>query len=111
MARYAMIRANIVENVVEWDGGNEWSPPSGMNARKIDGVTDTAGNRIGPGHTYADGVYIAPPPRTPQEPDGFGFTPREFLEALLTAMVQEKVILTADKARAIAIRTRNALKR
>lgn len=48
--------------------------------------------------------------RQPEEPVGFHFSPREFLEALLTAMVQEGVF-TAAKAKAIAARTRNALKR
>lgn len=48
--------------------------------------------------------------RPPVEPINFNFTPKEFLEAFLTAMVQENVI-TAAKATAIAIRTRDALKR
>lgn len=109
MARRALIRSGVVENIVEAD--NDWTPPQGWTAHPIDGVSDSAGGPIGPGHTYAGGAYTAPPPRQPEEPESFGFTPREFLEALLTAMVAEKVILTAEKAQAIAIRTRNALKR
>lgn len=49
-------------------------------------------------------------PRVPQEAEGFSFTPREFVEALLTAMVQENT-LSNTKAQAIATRVRNALKR
>lgn len=111
MARYALINNGTVQNVIEWDGSNSWSPPNGRTAEPIDGVFDATGGPVAVGHTYANGVYTAPPPRVPQEPDSFGFTPREFLEALLTAMVQEGVIPTAAKAQAIATRTRNALKR
>lgn len=33
MARYAVIDAeNIVQNVIEWDGVAEWSPPDGQTA-------------------------------------------------------------------------------
>ena len=47
----------------------------------------------------------------PREPAQWhGFTPRELLEALLTAMVQEGVF-NASTAQAIATRTRNALRR
>ena len=33
MARYAVIDAeNIVQNLIEWDGVAEWSPPDGQTA-------------------------------------------------------------------------------
>lgn len=30
--RYAIILANVVTNLVEWDGGPNWSPPPGTTA-------------------------------------------------------------------------------
>jgi hypothetical protein len=30
--RYVLVRNNIVENVIEWSGGSEWSPPVGVIA-------------------------------------------------------------------------------
>lgn len=50
-------------------------------------------------------------PAVPVERETFDFSPRDFLVALLTAMVQEGVIPSAAKAQAIATRTRDALKR
>lgn len=62
MARYAIIRNGTVENVCEWDGDTgKWSPPAGMEAIE-------APAHVGPGFTYAGGVFTAPtapvvPPR------------------------------------------------
>ena len=46
MARYAIIRIidGLVTNVTEWDGGPQWSPPSGHEARQS--------NVAGPGDTW-----------------------------------------------------------
>ena len=29
MARYAVISSNTIANIIEWDGGSGWVPPSG----------------------------------------------------------------------------------
>lgn len=108
--RYALVRNSLVENVVEWDGGDQWTPPADILAVRLDLRLSTH-KACGPGYTYEGGTFTAPAPRVPQEPEAFQFTPRDFLEALLTAMVQEGVIPSPAKAQAIAVRARNALKR
>lgn len=62
MARYAIVEdgTGLVVNVVIWDG-DPWEPPAGTTA-----VEDAAGI-VGPGWTYADGVFTPPPP-PPEEP-------------------------------------------
>ena len=36
MARYVVIEAGVVVNVVEWDGVAEWLPPPGSTAEQND---------------------------------------------------------------------------
>lgn len=54
MERYALVDASgVVENVVMWDGGEDWSPPQGFTAVQ----SDTAAI----GSTYANGAFSGPP--------------------------------------------------
>lgn len=34
--RYAVIRGDDIENLIEWDGKEAWSPPDGATAAKAD---------------------------------------------------------------------------
>lgn len=58
MRYWAVIRDNVVENVVVWDGHSEWSPPAGCGL--VD-ITDME-NAPGPGWTYdpATGDFFPP---------------------------------------------------
>lgn len=60
--RYAMIRAGRVENVVLWDGDTEWSP--GPEWFVLD-----CPDFVGPGWTYHEGDWTAPPPPPELEPE------------------------------------------
>lgn len=65
MARYAVISTNIIENLVEWDGGPQWSPPPGTTAELVpDNIA------IGIGWTWNNGhpVDPNPPPAPPPDP-------------------------------------------
>ena len=41
MARWAVIRNGVVENVIEWDGGDGWEPPEG--AKLVEDAMGVAG--------------------------------------------------------------------
>jgi hypothetical protein len=57
MPRYALVDASgYVENVMVWDGAEPHTPDEGLTA-----VLDEDDN-VGPGWSYADGEFIAPPP-------------------------------------------------
>jgi hypothetical protein len=58
MTRTAIINGQTVENVIL--AGDNWSPPEGVEAVEC-------GPEVGPGYTYADGVFTAPEP-PPAEP-------------------------------------------
>jgi hypothetical protein len=54
---YALVNsANLVINIIVWDGGSDWQPPVGCQAVALTG-------NAGIGWTYANGVFI--PPATP----------------------------------------------
>lgn len=52
--RYAIVRNNTVENVVEWDGVTPWAPPAGATAMPLNGTT------CSPGWAWANGAPVAP---------------------------------------------------
>jgi hypothetical protein len=58
MARYAIINANIISNIVEWDGGPQWSPPPGSTA-------ELAPMRCNIGWTWNNGSPVDPNPPPP----------------------------------------------
>lgn len=53
--RYVIIKAGIVENVVEWDGKSDWAPPADTSMRIFDGV-------VSPGWLWNDGNPVDPAP-------------------------------------------------
>lgn len=54
MAKYAVIDGNgLVVNLVDWDGVSAWAPPEGCTAVQT--------TMAGPGWSFADGVFTAPP--------------------------------------------------
>lgn len=57
MNRYAVIgTAGLVENVILLDSPEDWSPPKNCTIHQLDD-----GQRCGPGYTYKDGEFTAPP--------------------------------------------------
>jgi hypothetical protein len=64
MRTWALIKDNIVANVVVWDGEATWSPPAGYVCVE----TTTLNPAPGPGWTYANGAF-APPPEPEPEPE------------------------------------------
>ena len=60
---YAVYDENgLISNIVMWDGQNEWTPPEGTTAVKINE------SGAGIGWTYKDGVFTPPPaPEIPKE--------------------------------------------
>ncbi|MDE1901531.1 MAG: hypothetical protein KGI37_07805 [Alphaproteobacteria bacterium] len=55
---YALIKAGVVDNLIEWDGAGNYIPPEGFTA-----VEATAGTQIGA--TYVNGVFTNPTPPAP----------------------------------------------
>lgn len=52
MAQHAVVNAsNVVVNIVEWDGGNRWAPPTGMRAVLIENPA------VHIGWHYVNGVF------------------------------------------------------
>lgn len=49
MARYALVRSGVIENVCEWDGNlDTWQPPEGVDAvLDPDGLADVGGAYTG----------------------------------------------------------------
>lgn len=62
--RYAIILANVVTNLVEWDGGPSWSPPSGTTAALAGNIVVSIGWLWNDGHP----VDPNPPPTPPADP-------------------------------------------
>jgi hypothetical protein len=52
--KYAIIENGTVINVTLWDGTTEWSPPEST-------IAVSCPDEVGPGWTYEDGTFIAPP--------------------------------------------------
>jgi hypothetical protein len=60
--RYAHINADgLVVNVSLWDGESEYTPAEGITLVNVDGVA------CGPGWSYVDGQFIAPPKPEPDD--------------------------------------------
>lgn len=57
MSAYAIINkeTNIVENVIDWDGQNEWNPPIDTFIVSIENVLVNAGD------SYSNGEFIKKP--------------------------------------------------
>lgn len=58
MKTYAVVQANIVVNMVAWDGQTEWTPPPEMTAQ------DVTGQNVGIGSTWNGTAFSAPPDPT-----------------------------------------------
>lgn len=57
MNRYAVIDADgLVENVILIDSPEDWVAPDNCTTRQLED-----GQRCGPGYTYKDGDFVAPP--------------------------------------------------
>jgi hypothetical protein len=54
MGRYAVIRDDVVENVVLWDGETKWEPPEGTE------LVELGEESVGPGYTRVDDGWEAP---------------------------------------------------
>ena len=59
--RYAIVRNNIVENVVLWDGVTNWGPPSGCD------LVDITDLNVGPKYIRNEDGTFSPPPEEPTE--------------------------------------------
>lgn len=56
MSAYALVdQSGTITNIVEWNGGNQWRPPAGVQAIK---TNDDPNARIG--GTYSNGVFNPP---------------------------------------------------
>lgn len=64
MARYAIINANVISNLVDWDGGPQWAPPPGTTAA----LAPMACNS---GWLWNGGNPVDPKPPPPPPPDPF----------------------------------------
>jgi hypothetical protein len=65
MNRYALIKGELVDNVVLWDGDTErWRPPSDVTLVLVDD-----GWGFGVGDLYIDGVFYRPVPPEPTVDD------------------------------------------
>ncbi|MDR7032925.1 hypothetical protein [Mesorhizobium sp. BE184] len=74
--RYAIVTAGIVDNIVEWDGGDGWSPPEGSEAVEAVGPVSI-------GWTY-DGEAFTPA-AAPVLPAPDSVSARQFKLQLLSA--------------------------
>ena len=55
MNKYALINnQNIVENIVLWDGGDSWQPPSNLTCLNVENILCSIG------WTYDGSVFTAP---------------------------------------------------
>ena len=66
MSRYAMVKnvANIVVNVIEWDGDEaNWQPPQGYT------MVEDVNGEAGPGFTYENDAFVPPPGGDPGSQD------------------------------------------
>ena len=89
--RYAIVENNEVTNVTLWDGVSEWSPPEGS-------IAVACSDEVGPGWTYEDGTFVAPP--LPPVVEGtytrlqflFLFTPEEIIAIQDAALTNQSVM-------------------
>lgn len=86
MARYAIVDADgNVENITEWDGESQWSPPSGMTAVLCENEPDAER-----GGTYINGVFTrAVRPVLVAEPDSSLADKIAALQAELAALAAQ----------------------
>ncbi|RPI66253.1 MAG: hypothetical protein EHM43_11670 [Ignavibacteriae bacterium] len=68
MNRYALIKGEVVDNVVLWDGDEtRWTPPQDVTLVMVDD-----GWGFGVGDLYIDGVFYRPvPPEPTVDADGY----------------------------------------
>ena len=89
--RYAIIENNEVTNATLWDGVTDWFPPEGT-------IAVACPDDVGPGWTYENGTFIAPP--VPEPAPGtytrlqflFLFTPEEII-AIQDAAVTNQTVM------------------
>jgi hypothetical protein len=55
MSDYAIVVNGFVVNLVMWDGGSEWEPPTNAAAVEI-----PSGTFVDIGYSYTDGTFSAP---------------------------------------------------
>ncbi|HIE5017567.1 tail fiber assembly protein [Enterobacter roggenkampii] len=58
MSNYALIKNDVVVNVIEWDGEAEFTVPDNQQLINISDISEPPGI----GWSYSDGVFTAPPP-------------------------------------------------
>lgn len=100
--RYALVRGSTVENVIEWDGGDQWSPPDGVLLIRLD-LRRNDHKACSPGSGYTNGAFTSAPPQ--EQPP----LPKD-LTALIQAMVQEGIIPT-NKVDALTVNLRANLRK
>lgn len=54
--QYALVRDSVVENIVEWDGGEQWAPPENVLAVRLD-LRFASHKACAIGSIYADGTF------------------------------------------------------
>jgi hypothetical protein len=54
MSKWAIVRGDIVENVIIWDGETPYAAPAGTT------LIELINKSAAPGHTYVDGDFVAP---------------------------------------------------
>lgn len=57
---FAVIRNDTIENVVVWDGGDDWSPPDGATVHSLP-------EGAGVGWRFVGGEWTAPEPMPSEE--------------------------------------------
>lgn len=58
MSNYALVKNDIVVNVIAWDGENEFTVPDNQQLINISDINETPGI----GWSYSGGEFTAPPP-------------------------------------------------
>jgi len=57
--QFAVIRNDTIENVVVWDGGDDWTPPQDATVRSLP-------EGAGIGWRFVDGLWTPPAPSEPE---------------------------------------------
>jgi hypothetical protein len=88
MSQYALIEANALVNVIEWDGVAPYAPPAGATLTPLAQLPAGAGV----GWTESGGAWSAPAAPPPQQS---GLTFLQFL-ALFTPAEQAAIVASSD---------------
>jgi hypothetical protein len=88
MSQYALIEANAIVNVIEWDGVAPYTPPAGATLTPLSQLPAGAGV----GWTQAGGAWSAPAAPPPQTT---GLTFLQFM-ALFTSAEQTAIVASSD---------------